>query len=280
MPPNDRRSGGSDDQRERILSAAVKLLATAGPSGLSTRAVATAAGIQTPTLYRLFTDKDGLLDAVASFGFESYLAEKRAFEPSEDPIDDLRRGWDVHVSFGLANPAIYTLMYGDIRPGRQPAAATENRAILRGMLERANAQGLLRVPVEAAVVAIEASTTGAVLLLLAQPEEARHIHLIRPLRDIVLDALTEQATLRADDGSPVADRAQSLLGIITPAGNADPVTDAGFSVFEAGLLREWLTRLNEAYRSTGSDNQHLDSRGQPAFRGSANTETTGSDRAQ
>ncbi|MFJ9779836.1 TetR/AcrR family transcriptional regulator [Amycolatopsis sp. NPDC101161] len=238
----------SDDQRERILSAAVKLLADAGPSGLSTRAVAAAAGVQTPTLYRLFADKDGLLDAVASFGFESYLAEKRAFVPSDDPVADLRRGWDVHVEFGLANPAIYTLMYGNARPGRQPVAATENRAILRGMLERANAQGLLRVPVEAAVVAIEASTTGAVLLLLTQPEQARDAQLIRPLRDVVLDALTERTSPRPDH-SPIAERAQSLLGIITPAGNTDPVTDAGFSVSEAGLLREWLARLNEAHPS-------------------------------
>lgn len=251
MPSSDRSGGGSDDQRERILSAAVRLLADAGPSGLSTRAVAAAAGVQTPTLYRLFTDKDGLLDAVASFGFESYLADKRAFEPGEDPVDDLRRGWDVHVEFGLANPAIYTLMYGNLRPGRRPAAAMENRAILHGMLERANAQGLLRVPVEAATVAIEASTTGAVLLLLAQPEQVRHAQLIRPLRDIVLDALTEQATLRADDRCPIADRAQSLLGVITPAGNADPVTDAGFSVFEAGLLREWLARLTDATELRG-----------------------------
>ncbi|WP_269858805.1 TetR/AcrR family transcriptional regulator [Streptomyces sp. RPT161] len=254
MPDNDRRGSGSDDQRERILSEAVKLLAEAGPSGLSTRAVAAAAGVQTPTLYRLFADKDGLLDAVASFGFESYLAEKRAFEPSEDPVEDLRRGWDVHVEFGLANPAIYMLMYGNVRPGHRPAAAAENRAILRGMLERANVQGLLRVPVEAATVAIEASTTGAVLLLLAQPEHARHAQLIRPLRDIVLDAVTEQATSRVGDRSPIVDRAQSLLGIVTPAGDADPVTDAGFSVFEAGLLREWLVRLTEAHRpADGSD---------------------------
>ncbi|GAA1023903.1 MULTISPECIES: TetR/AcrR family transcriptional regulator [Amycolatopsis] len=235
-----------EDQRERILSEAVKLLASAGAAGLSTRAVATAAGVQTPTLYRLFADKDGLLDAVATFGFESYLAEKRAFEPADDPIDDLRRGWDVHVAFGLANPAIYTLMYGSVRPGRQPAAAAENRAILRGMLERANARGLLRTSVEAAAVAIEASTTGAVLLLLAQPEEARDVELIRPLRDIVLNALTEQKA--PVDASPIADRAEALLGIVAPAGDADPVTDAGFSVFEAGLLREWLARLGKASR--------------------------------
>lgn len=248
MKPDERRAG-PDDPREQILKAAVKLLAEAGPAGLSTRAVAAAAGVQTPALYRFFADKDGLLDAVASYGFESYLAAKRAFEPGADPVDDLRRGWDVHVEFGLANPAIYTLMYGNVRPGHRPAAAAENRAILRGMLERANVQGLLRVSVEEATVAIEASTTGAVLLLLAQPEHARRAELIRPLRDIVLDAVTEPGTPRAADRSPVADRARSLLGIITPAGDADPVTASGFSVSEAGLLREWLARLDRAQRS-------------------------------
>lgn len=246
MPPNERRGAGSDDQREHILSAAVNLLAEVGPDGLSTRAVAAAAGVQTPTLYRHFADKDGLLDALASFGFESYLAEKRAFEPSENPIDDLRRGWDVHVEFGLANPAIYTLMYGSARPGGQPAAAAENRAIMRGMLERANALGLLRVPIEMAMVSIEASTTGAVLLLLSSPEQERRADLIRPLRDIVLAAVTVEPTPRATDRSPIADRARSLLGIATPTGDADPLTAAGFSTFEAGLLREWLTRLDAA----------------------------------
>jgi len=81
--------------------------------------------------------------------------------------------------------------------------------------------------------------------------QARDARLIQPLRDIVLDAVTEPRGSDAAARFPVADRAQALLGIITPAGDADPVTDAGFSVFEAGLLREWLARLDEANRSAG-----------------------------
>ncbi|WP_162958310.1 TetR/AcrR family transcriptional regulator [Nocardia yunnanensis] len=244
MSSSERRSG-ADDQRRHILAEAVKLLGDVGPSGMSTRAVATAAGVQTPTLYRLFGDKDALLDAVATFGFESYLAEKRAFVPSDDPLEDLRRGWETHVEFGLANPAIYTLMYANLGPERHPAAVIENRAILRGMLDRANAQGLLRVPVDAAIIAIEASTTGAVLHLLAQPEHKRNAHTIRPLRDIVLDALTDPAAPRP--ANPIADRARSLLAIITPADNTDPLTTTGFTAVEAALLREWLTRIETAH---------------------------------
>jgi len=238
-------TGGRDDQRERILEAAAKLLAEVGPTGISTRAVAAAAGVQTPTLYRLFMDKDGLLDSVASFGFETYLAEKRAFEPSENAVDDLRRGWDIHVEFGLTNPAVYALMYGNLRPGRRPAAAHENQTILRHMLERANTQGRLRVPVEAATRAIEASTTGAVLLLLAQPEPLRDPRLIRPLRDTVLDSLTVEPTPGTDPEATVSTRADALLAVLTPQSGVDPLPRDLFSPAEASLLREWLARLGE-----------------------------------
>ncbi|GAA4605013.1 TetR/AcrR family transcriptional regulator [Actinoallomurus liliacearum] len=232
-----------DQQQEAILEAAAKLLTEHGPAGISTRAVATAAGVQTPALYRLFGDKDGLLDALGSYVFESYLAEKRGLEPSEDAIEDIRRGWNIHVEFGLRNPAYYALMYGNLRPGRRPAAAQENGEILRRLLERAREQGRLRVPVETAARAIEASTTGAVLLLLAQPEDERDPTPLTGLRDTVIDSIvsTEPA---ADVRTRIADRAQALLAAVGDGRGADPVVDAGFRAAEAALLRDWLSILS------------------------------------
>jgi AcrR family transcriptional regulator len=105
-----------EEVRRRIIDAAAELLRTEGREAVTTRAVSAAAGVQSPVLYRLFTDMNGLLDAVASDGFARYLAGKRAQALSGDPVDDLRRGWDLHVEFGLQNPAHYLLMYG--RPSR------------------------------------------------------------------------------------------------------------------------------------------------------------------
>ena len=68
------------DTRERLVKAAAELLIDGGKEAVSTRAVASAAGVQAPTLYRLFGDKDGLLDAVAAYGFADYLATKHAME--------------------------------------------------------------------------------------------------------------------------------------------------------------------------------------------------------
>ena len=62
------------DTRERILRAAARLLAESGGAPVSTRAVCAAAGVGAPTLYHHFGDKEGLLDAVVTYGFERYLA--------------------------------------------------------------------------------------------------------------------------------------------------------------------------------------------------------------
>ena len=59
---------------------------------------------------RLFGNKDGLLNTVAEYGFAAYLARKPAPRPAAGPIQDLRAGWDLHIGFGLANPALFALI--------------------------------------------------------------------------------------------------------------------------------------------------------------------------
>jgi AcrR family transcriptional regulator len=80
--------------------------------------VAAAASVQAPTLYRLFGGKQGLLDAVAARGFEQYVAQKKNLSPSNDPVEDLRRGWDSHVEFGLTHPAFLSLIFNLCRRRR------------------------------------------------------------------------------------------------------------------------------------------------------------------
>src|SRR3954471_24703819 len=96
--------------KERILDAAARLLAEGGQTAVSTRAVAAAAEVQAPTIYRLFGDKSGLLDAVAERGYQTYLESKVQPRADVDPVEQLRQGWDLHLEFALANPALYVLM--------------------------------------------------------------------------------------------------------------------------------------------------------------------------
>ena len=110
----------ADDARARIIAAAAGLIAAGGRDAATTRAVAAAAAVQAPTIYRLFGDKRGLLDAVAEHGLAAYVAGKSVREPHPDPVQDLRDGWDMHVAFGLAHPGLFAIMSGDARTPPPP----------------------------------------------------------------------------------------------------------------------------------------------------------------
>ena len=179
--------------RTRIVKAAAALVARGGRDALTTRSVAAAAGVQAPTLYRLFGDKDGLIDALVLHGYQTYLEEKADRQAGPDPVDDLRRGWDLHVAFGLANPGLYILMYGEPRPGRLLPAVAAAREILAEHVARIAAGGRLRVPEQQAAELIHAAGSGTVLSLLATEEDRRDPHLSALAREAVLAAVTTDA---------------------------------------------------------------------------------------
>src|SRR5699024_8661829 len=108
-----RESGKSP--RARIIDIAASLLHEHGPAAVTTRGVAEAAGVQAPAIYRLFGDKDGLLEAVAEHVMSTFVAEKSdtvdaAAADGIDPLDDLRVRWDKQIAFGLAKPSVFRLL--------------------------------------------------------------------------------------------------------------------------------------------------------------------------
>lgn len=178
------------DSRERIIAATLALLNEEGRDGISTRAVATAAHVQAPTIYRLFGDKQGLLDAVAAHGFAAHIPQKRALEADGDPVDFLRAGWEVNISFALENPALYALIYGEPRPGVRVEAAEIAEKILADAIHQIAAAGRLRVDEALATQLVHAGGRGVALELLSRPPEERHPSLSTAGREAVIAAIT------------------------------------------------------------------------------------------
>lgn len=218
---------------ERIVEAALELLNRDGRDALSTRAVCTAAGVQAPTLYRTFGDKRGLLDAVASRGLERYLAQKHALERSADPVDDLRRGWDLHVTFGLENPAVYGLIYGDPVPGRVPPAARQARMVLEDLVHRIAAAGRLAIPEARAVRLIEAAGRGTTLTLLSTPPDDRDPKLSTSAREAVIAFICTNRTASQPASLPSA-----AVALRARLDDTDALTPG-----ERALLVELLERM-------------------------------------
>lgn len=203
---------------------------------MSTRAVSAAAGVQAPTIYRLFGDKQGLLDAVATAGFTRYLASTTAPVTANDPVEDLRAGWDLHVELGLANPGLYTLMYDEHRPSTSPAARAAVE-VLATRIHRIAMAGSLRVSERRAVDLVHAAGHGTTLILIARPEHERDPELSRIARDAIIAAITtDTADVAAPDPSSGLINAAVTLRAMLP--HAHDLTGP-----ECTLMQEWLDRI-------------------------------------
>lgn len=220
--------------RDRIVEAAARLLTEGGREAVSTRAVSAAAGVQAPTIYRLFGDKQGLLDAVGSFGFAAYLRSKTSIPHSDDPVADLRRGWDLHVGFGLAHPAFYTLIYGEPRPGSPTGAARDAAAVLAGQVRRIAEAGRLRVGEERAAHLIHAAGSGTTFALIAVAPADRDMELSAIARESIIATVTTEKPPTPPGGGAVG----SAIALRA----ALPGTTA-LSARERELLAEWLDRI-------------------------------------
>ncbi|XRQ08623.1 TetR/AcrR family transcriptional regulator [Actinomadura welshii] len=225
--------------RLRILEAAIDLLEAAGLDGFAIRDVCERAGVKAPTVYHHFGDKDGLLEAVVTAGFERYLAGKRDRRPTDDPVADLRRGWDAHVEFGVAHPAFYSLMYGTPRVGERHPAALEGEEILHGIVWRIAEAGRLLLPPAEVVHIVHSATVGTTLTLITEPKAPGAPHLSLRVRDAVFSSVISEYDQPAEPGDGLSQQALALLVTLTAQPGGLPLT-AG----ERTLLTELLQRLS------------------------------------
>ncbi|MFC7306899.1 TetR family transcriptional regulator [Streptomyces monticola] len=96
--PVQRRSA---ERLTRILDACAALLDEAGYEGLSTRAVADRAGVPIGSVYRFFTNKRAMADALAQRNLDRY-AQRITVRIAEVPQDDWRAAVDAALDEYLA----------------------------------------------------------------------------------------------------------------------------------------------------------------------------------
>ena len=266
---NDGRAcstSGPRDARRTVVAAAAALMRQGGASAVTTRAVAQAAGVQAPAIYRLFGDKNGLLDAVAEHVMAAWVSEKARTAAAvaaadQDPMADLVAGWRSQVGFGLANPDLYALLNAPGRAERSPATAA-GTAVLDARLHRLAAAGLLAVDVQRAAGLLHAAGVGTVTTLLTSPGGHADEGLSEAVLDAVLDAVLvpDARTARADrrgnrqDGKDSAgrDRASDAPTPLTAAVTllAHLPDLPALTGAERALIAEQLTRAVTASRAT------------------------------
>ncbi|QFG21387.1 TetR/AcrR family transcriptional regulator [Actinomadura sp. WMMB 499] len=227
----------TDPLRAAMIEAAERQLASSADHEIATRAVCEAVGVSQPVLYRLFGDKRGLLDAVADHGYERYTALKAAQERTGDPVADLHAGWDGHMAFARANPALYQLMFTP-RPWSRSTARDRVMDLLVATLTRCAAAGALKLEPRTAARLILSANVGTALDHIAAPALFEDPAPSHRMRDAVFSHVLTTATVR-DDADALHTTALRLHAQLDIAG-----TDA-LEPVEIALLRRWLERITQ-----------------------------------
>ncbi|HEY2683420.1 MAG TPA: TetR/AcrR family transcriptional regulator [Steroidobacteraceae bacterium] len=134
--------------RDRIFSAAKALLDQDGIANLTIRKVAARAGVSPMAMYRHFTDKSALLDALVSDGLDAWELAARSVG-AKDPLQWLEELMDAYLDFALTQPHRYDAAFflpapnarqypGDFAAGRSPVIA-----MIMVRIEQARATGRL-----------------------------------------------------------------------------------------------------------------------------------------
>jgi AcrR family transcriptional regulator len=230
--------------RARIVRAATDLLATGGRQAVTTRAVSAAAGVQPPTIYRQFGDMQGLLEEVARETLAVHVRDQASRTLTNDPVEDLRQGWDLHLAFGLAHPDAFALLYSAPSVAASVSVIDEGVAVLQGLVARIAEAGRLRVDIAHATALIHAAGAGITLTLGATPPEERDPRLSETIREAILAAITVPAPAEAPNGGPDEAAAGERVAVHAIALRALlPQAPDVLSSSERQLLSDWLDRL-------------------------------------
>ena len=163
MPTPTRRAQplSPEDRRAAILDAAVPLFIASG-SGVTTRQIADAAGIAEGTIFRVFDDKDAIVDAVVARFMDPgpALARLDAIDPTLDLEETIVEIVEI-LAERIAGVMGIMQAVGMRRPPVHPPRADGDAAtsVALKVIERHSAQ--LRVPPETAMAIIRAAVFGS-----------------------------------------------------------------------------------------------------------------------
>ncbi|MFF4259115.1 TetR/AcrR family transcriptional regulator [Streptomyces sp. NPDC001663] len=101
-----------EDAQERLVQAAIGLLAEQGPSAIKARTVASAGGLSTMVVYSHFGGIPELMSAVADHGFKELGRAFAQVPVTEDPIAELFAMALTCRRMAHENPHLYDLMFG------------------------------------------------------------------------------------------------------------------------------------------------------------------------
>lgn len=161
------------DFRERLCEAAERLFAERGPDAVTMRQLAAELGVSPMTPYRYFADKEDILAAVRTNGFNRFaLALEQAYASATGARAKGAAVGEAYLNFAFEHPQTYKAMFDLNQPHEQNypelvAAGLRARATMTQYVHNLVADGVLAGDPEEIGRMFWAAAHGAVVLELS-----------------------------------------------------------------------------------------------------------------
>lgn len=173
----------ADERRSATVEAVVDLAAQQNPSDITTTAIAQHMGVTQGALFRHFSSKDAILQAVMTWVAQRLMARvDKAAQEAASPAAALEAVFMAHIDFVCERPGVPRLIFGELqRPGQTVPKQLVQTLIahygerLRRLLEAGKAQGEFDagLDVQAAAVLFIGTIQGLVMQSLLAGDVAR-----------------------------------------------------------------------------------------------------------
>jgi AcrR family transcriptional regulator len=174
MPTEPKSKNLPADQRRAVtVEAVIELTAEQNPGDITTAAIAQRMNLTQGALFRHFSSKDAIWQAVMEWVAERLLLRvDRAMQGTDSPLKALEAVFMTHIEFVVAHPGVPRLLFGELQRAEDTPAKRMARTLigaygerLRGLIDTGKARGEVASDVDtaAAVVAFIGSIQGLVM---------------------------------------------------------------------------------------------------------------------
>lgn len=123
----------ADERRAATVEAVIDLAAGQNPSEITTAAIAKHMGLTQGALFRHFSSKDAILQAVMEWVAERLLARvDKAAQAAVSPLAALEAVFMAHIDFIAQHPGVPRMLFGEL----QRAADTPAKRMARTLIDR------------------------------------------------------------------------------------------------------------------------------------------------
>lgn len=127
----------AEERRVVTVKAVVELAAEQNPNDITTAAIAKRMGLTQGALFRHFSNKDAILQAVMEWVAERLLSRvDKAVEAAPTPLAALEAMFKAHVEFVVEHPGVPRMLFGEMQRAEETGPKRMVQTLIRRYGER------------------------------------------------------------------------------------------------------------------------------------------------